>query len=283
MKYLLLIISLVACSHSSAKVSPIPEDVMSTRDSYEMRLQDFEQGGFIFSKDANGAQQHQGEGILWGGVAHYVTRSCVDVGKMDDALITMVTNNKGGLTRYEPLPAEYKGGREITWDGAVGFYLSVADSITRCDGAAKWKQPFQLHSLYTEAHHGELYVGTGSVAAPGFATVRALIASRLGLRDPPPADSLAALDVATGALYVDLKAKPTASCYFANLGYLTILTARLLGHELSAPAQTAICQASTDFDIPTIDAYCGRKPLSSYVESFKENEWEVPPSALRQP
>lgn len=253
--------------------TPVPEEVVEQRVKFEERLlAEHLTGPYVISRDEDGQPEHEGEGILWGGVARYAL-SC-DIGvRIDDALIEMVTRRKGALVRFEPL-GEYAHGREITWDGAVGFYLAVADSITRCGGAEKWREPFALHLKYLEDHYGELYEGTGSTVPPGYDTIRVLIAFALGLRDAPTPDAVVALEAAVAGTLTTLASDTERPCYLANLAYLSMLTGELLGEVPSGPSREIMCKASEGFDMPTWDHFCGRRHMKHWLEDFKENEWE---------
>lgn len=252
---------------------PVPEDVVQADIMMQERLfASHYQAPFVVSRKPDGSSTHLGEGILWGGVAHYVV-PCDRVFEMDTELMGLVERYSGGLVRYEPL-GEYDGGREITWDGAVGFYLAVADSVTRCDGAGRWASAFAMHMQYLTENGGELYRGSGAVIPPGFDTVRVLIASSLGLRNGPTDDGKAALEAAIVGVVGSLAVRPDEPCYLANLAYLSMMTARMYGVEPSAAGREAICEASREFDMPTWDHYCGRRHMKDWLAGWKENEWE---------
>lgn len=239
----------------------------------ETLLADHVVGPFVVSREKDGAAVHLGEGILHGGVGSFVL-TCEQNDAMDLALVDLILRHNGALVRYEPL-GEYAGGREITWDGAVGFYLAVADSVVRCGRADRWRDTFALHLKYLDEHHQAYNEATDAAAAPGYDTVHHLIAAHLGLRKAPHPDALTALDGAVVATLASLAVRPTEPCFLANLGFLSLLTARTLGREPAALSRNLMCHWSRDLDMPTWDHFCGRRNIDEWAhQDWKRNEWE---------
>lgn len=231
------------------------------------------EGPFVVSRWAeSGEPEHQGEGLLWSGVALSSMR-CEEGRQIEDGLIAMIEENDGFLIRFSPL-GEYAGGREITWDGAVGLYHGIASRLDRCpDSPERWSPVWASHLAALERADGRLHPNTTVRVPPAHGALLGAIGARLELADPPSANAVRALGLvlAEWAAAVVVTKSPA---YRLNLAMLTIEAMEWLGHSMEQ-TRALFCTQTRGVRIPTVDAHCGRGSLRTWVEhEFDLNIWE---------
>ena len=236
----------------------------------ERLLADHLENGWVVTRKPDGTPEHTGEGLLWSGVA-LASLTCEDGAAIEDMLIATVTRLDGALVRYEPL-GEYEGGREVTLDGAIGFWRGVAHRVVSCPGSAeKWTPAVKLHLDYVERSKGRLHPNAKAVLPPGFDYVLHLLGHRLGLSGLPSGDTLDGLRTAL-ALWAKATIDNRKPCYRVHLGLLMLESVEALGVGVS---RETFCIASKGAGMPLVDHYCGvEQPLLDWVDNFEFNRFE---------
>lgn len=293
MRYLPLLLCLLAAyGCGKAKDEPEPaspsEAVIAQFQDASARLRNgfLDHGTWVCSRTSQEPSnnlprtcEHAGEAILWSGEA-MAALSCADGQSIEDGLIDMVTRNGGALVRVEPL-GEYAGGREITLDGAIGFYRGVAHRALKCPGSLeKWQRPIALHLSYLAANDSRLNAASEARLEDEVFGIKVdfsypldLLAFKLGLKGDPGDARWRTLEreVAAWAAVVNLK---HAAAYRVNLGFVSMETVEEMGENVSQSGRNDFCAATRGVDIPTVDQWCGRGDLEGWVSAFKFDEWE---------
>jgi len=280
----LWLIVLFGCSR--ARKEPAPESPTARAEavfaeSSRRLLENHVQNGYVVSRKADGSPDHEGEGILWAGVAA-AALDCDDAKVIVDQLAGFITERNGEIRRIEPLPAEYAG-RELNFDGETGLIFGLASYAVHCPAArALVAAAWQTHQQSIAEHGGELYPGTGEKMAPGFGfTSAALTAYLTGGSSPGGQGELeaaasawvSAVSTSWSAYKAGLVSAP-AACYPANLAFLHLRTAEALGYRISDGARQSFCGAAAAMAIPLIDDWCGGGDLAGWIDGYVPNEWE---------
>lgn len=297
-KFLVLLLIIVGCSHSEERgKSTAPEgyDPLPVVKVYGERLVgEFNEDGWVVSRHEDGSTEHEGDSLLWTGLALGVL-PCSYVGVFSDRMIKMIKDHDGALVRYEPL-GEYAGGREVTFDGATGLYYGVASLIQRCpDVVSLWKDPWELHLNYLEKADGRLNVKAEHDARlfEPWGVLPDLIGHLLGLRDDHPSRArMNALELES-ALWTAATYSAKKPCYRMHLSYLHIRTLDRFGH-LSDEGRKSFCSASEGAKIALYDGFCNRGDILGWMAGYEPDvyeyahqrcpEWEHPDAgSLRTP
>lgn len=271
-RIILLVILFISCAHDDeSKPAKDDFDPNPLYEHYVDRLMSdhLTDKGWIVSWTQDGQTEHEGEGLLWNGIA-LGTLPCDKAAFFSEQLRDMINRNTGALVRFEPL-GEYANGREITFDGATGLYFGIVAYLVRCsDDLDKWAATWGLHDAYVQRNYGYLNVNTTIAIEPQFTVLPDLIGHMLGLRGEPSSDRIRALElqVSTWAYLVKSAKEP---CFRIHLGWLYL---RALEHagELSLSGRERFCRNTHGTDIPLIDHWCERQHISHW--EFKKNEWE---------
>lgn len=270
------------CQKADDKIEAI-SPTASDRATYQMLskrlVNDFTHGGFgVVSRKPDGQPEHLGEALIWGGTALWAI-PCDDGRGLSASLASMIDDLEGAMIRVDPL-GEYAGGREVTFDGAIGALLGIARRAVDCGEAELWQRPM-FKMIKFQSEHGErLHPNVRAMMVGEFRYVRDLIAHRIGVRDlEPSSDRLRELEkiVSGWALAVQAShqtGKGSDACYRVNLGLTGLLAVETLGKSISSEGRDALCQNSKGMDIPTVDHWCGRKPISNYLASYQTDLWE---------
>jgi hypothetical protein len=248
-KYLLLFLLISGCGLFQRDESDKEESTPDVRTDYQFvkdRLNEkFLSNGFVVSRQ-DGNPEHQGEAILWTGVA-VSSMSCDDGQALADRLMQILIDHNGGLVRYEPL-GEYENGREITFDGAIGFYHAVAYRVSNCSD--DWRDAWQIHLDYLDANDGKLNANAREFnkLTGEFPLIRDAISHRLGLRARPHKDRVALLETQITAWAAGVVAKK-APAYPLNLSLLTLQGLEYLGYQVHG---VSFCSVSKPAKIPDL-------------------------------
>ena len=270
MKHLLLLIALTGCGQlpghekkSESHDPPFSYEFLSTR-----LLSRFVENGFVVSRHPSGVPDHQGEGLLWSGIALDALR-CEDGNAIEDSLIAGIVKRNGALVRTDPLLG-YEGKNEITLDGALGLYRGIASRAKRCKTGPKWAEALALHASMVGRLDGGLNpnapakLGFFSYVLESLALSQSIAVESLGYEKTTV--ELAAAGWAFGVIATK------AACYRLNLGLLAVQTLDDVGDSLSSNAKKRYCDSTRGGGIATIERYCGRP--ENFVSEFKLNEWE---------
>lgn len=278
---------LTGCGKMSSKHPADPQEdatdpIVQEFDEASARLDSgFLADGWVVSRDSNKAPQHAGDSLLWTGLWIGAAK-CDQAQESETALQEMIRKHDGGLTRYrddQPEFQEYKGGREVTFDGAIGLYVGVAQRVTRCpETIPSWLDVMTIHKEFLDAHHGRLNANVDAGVPPGFDLVFDLLMARLS-GDSDPSDVHKRIGVLMGEAS-SLGASANAShspAYRVHLALIAIQALETMGQlipESYRSGPLGFCAMTRGINMPTLDHWCGRSDVKDWIAQFKYDEWE---------
>jgi hypothetical protein len=265
-----LLVALDGCGHAKPKPVPVdpPQDVVDAWHAAGSRLlQGFLDAGFVVSRDG-AAPIHQGDSLIFTGIA-LSALPCSDGAPLDAALQQMVKDLRGGLYRHPSLASE------ISLDGALGFYLGVAHRVKRCAEADTWRPLLATHKDAAPF----LNRASGVQLQEPFTYVRDKLLAAVDLGDEPDPRRLAALEKAAIALgeaphLARIAKTGSDACFRPHLGLLAFQAVEALGGQISASGRDSFCAVTAQYDLPTIDQWCGRDGLAQFTSSYQPNQWQ---------
>lgn len=277
MKNLLLTTAIILAGCQKPKdTPPLADPTLEAKDLYayysERLSRDFLEDGQLISRDPSGAAEHVGDSLIWTGVAVGVL-PCDKASGMAERIARRLVDNAGELVRFEPLPEEFKGGNEVSFDGITGVYFGFSRLFLRCGYDASYESAFRARQSYTEGINGRLHRNVAQTIPSQFTYAEQLLQSRMGLAGEPSKDRLYVLEQEIAAWMLAVKTNH-AACFRANLGWMYIAIVEALGQEISPIGRRSICSASNGLQLPQIDNWCGRGGMHEFVDSFVENQWE---------
>lgn len=274
-RLLLLALFVSACGHAPARPDKVypPESVKQLwREASDRLLDRFTEDGWVVSRDANGEPEKVGDSLLWTGLAMGVME-CDDATLFEDALGATIERNQGVLMRIDPLPESYKN-NPISFDGETGVIFGFALRAKRCPERRE-----RLRALWVEHMDainrmgGKLHPNSNAKIVLQFKAAQKAVNHELGVGSKPSKVEQAAMVQEAAAWAAAVNAKH-AACYRVNLAYLYISAMETLGYKSSRLGRDAFCSATKGMRLATVDHWCGRGGLKSYIDNFKYNEWE---------
>ena len=228
--------------------------------------------GFVSSKWSDGSDEHEGEGILWSGVAMAFLPCHMGKG-ISKKMADLIVKNDGKVVRWlddQGSLGEYADGREITMDGTTGLYAGIAKRVVECGERSVWLKAMMAHKKWLDDNDGILYPDTVKHPWP-FNFVRDGIFWRLGLVNKPSGAKLRFMGVsATGWVTAVLASESAA--FRVHLAWLHMWTADKLGFEVS---RDGFCYPAKKVGIPIVSSWCGSPGLNDeFMRSFEKNKWE---------
>jgi hypothetical protein len=270
------LLAIIGCAHAKKKPEPVDpsQEILSLYKTASNRLisKYLDNGTWVVSRHPDGSSEHQGEGLIWSGVA-LSALSCDDGKDIEANLQRSIMSNDGALVRYEPL-GEYRNGREVTLDGALGLYLGVARRIQKCPGTGSrsWKEVLNKHCAYLSETKGLL-----NQAAPatlgGFRYLLDLLSFTGGACGTGNPGNARGVETEVAGWAMATVASRSAA-YRLNLGFIALETLELLDKPISSQGRDEWCAATNGAGIPTIDAWCGRGDLRAWIAGYQYNQWE---------
>lgn len=220
--------------------------------------------GFVISKE-NGENRHEGDSLIWSGIAMGAL-PCDKANLISDGLRTAVKVGGGYLRRFEPLPDQYLGGREISLDGAIGVMFGVALTMKHCpDIDLSWWDDW-----FRTIGDGELYPGTGVKWPPAVDWGWNLLAHRRGIRGKPASEVKRAMELAmTG--WTEAVRQSQAAAFRVHLATLIMMTSELLGEP---PRKNEFCSAAEGVQLGLTEWWCGRRDPNDLLLAWEMNVWE---------
>lgn len=202
---------------------------------------------WIVSRGESDSVEHKGDSLLWTALAMGVM-DCDAGAPLEAALQKMLSDTNGALYRHPDLPDEW------SLDGALGLYWGLSKRLEICGGKETWAPLFALHVEKVSL-------------PPYFDTVRAVVASNLGLGDMPGVDELGRLGAEIDAWAIATVSQKIPA-YRLHLGFLVLDT-------IAAPKSKATyCGAVKDAKIPLLEHFCSRPGLDSWLNLFAYNQYE---------
>ena len=262
-------LALAGCDKPAAlePIDPEPGEVAAyletTERLFDLKLID--DAGFIVSRWQDGRPEHEGDSLLWTGIA-LAALPCERTGKLVAGLTRMVYDLGGGLYRHPSLP------RSVSLDGAMGFYFGVADHIQRCGSAATWRRPLELIAAFSE-DTGLINRASTAKLLPEFTLPRDLVLSLVGARRAPWPGRMLTLE-AEAVTWAQAAKSARYSCFRVHIGWLALAAAERAGMAPSAPGREMFCRVTDGLELPLIDHWCRRYGLDGYLATFRFNTWE---------
>lgn len=266
-KALALLVLLTSCAKAPAQPEPVPapDDIRALYQEAETRLTTrFLEGGRVVSRTKEGAAHHQGDSLIWSGLALFGL-SCEAGNLVEDTLVAELHAQDGALQRYPGLQ------KPVSFDGAIGLYRGIADRIQRCPGAReKWAPAIQKHAAYVAANDGRLGPGGARLEA-NFGWLLDRLASALDVRGADSGDSFGALENEAAA-WALVTVSTRSAAYRIHLGLLALETAEALG---TTAERNRFCQAAAGASLPGVQWWCGYpEDLRTFIAEFQYDRFE---------
>lgn len=247
-----LIMLTTHCRHTAPNVkTPASDAEQIYYDLVAKRAITFLDRGFVVTKKADGSFKNQGDSLIFTGLLLYGL-DCARGNLILPAIIKMIKDRKGGAYRHPDLPDE------INIDGLLGLYRGLAKRVTICGDDLIGI--LQLHNAWVDRNKGILPVG--------FDFVEKQLTGQ-----NPTASHQAEMEAAAVAWATGVVAQK-AACYRIHLGLISMQTAEELGRKTSDEARTKFCFATKGIGMPTVENWCGRSDLSSFIDDFSYNTWQ---------
>lgn len=267
MRLFVLIFLLISCGKpgDTPEKQDVSPEIIDAYNKASTRLRsNFLDYGFVVSREDNGIAKHQGDALIWSGVA-LASLTCNDGEMIEDALIKMILELDGGLYRHPSLKSE------ISMDGALGLYNGLAHRLQRCPRSInKWLPALRKHKIFMANNRNRLNPNSSTELPEYFPYVRDLVFYKAGISGEPDIKRLRALENETSAwsLAVRLKKQP---CFRIHLSYLALDAVSALDVSVN---RNGFCSATKGTDLPLIDNYCGRGDLIGWIGNFEYNKYE---------
>lgn len=222
------------------------------------RLPNFLDRGFVVSR-LNGEAKHQGDSLLFSGLAMYaLTRE--EGQPIADAMLKMLEDLDGGVYRHPDLKDA-----EPSLDGLLGLYRGIIKRINFYGEAATWAKYMVHHNSRVAA----------SLPAE-FNLVADTLAFKLGLREEPDMRRLHTLAVeVTEWARIVIGAK--RACYRVHLGLLALQNMEEMGYPVRDDDRAAFAAVTQGAKLVTVDNYAGRPGLEDFLTNFAYNTWQFFP------
>lgn len=274
----LVIIASIACKPAKEKPEKIPlsPDMAQMRADVVARLPQFIDWNYVVSRNADGSAQHQGDSLLWTSLLIASAR-CDEFKDVESTLQRSMLLGGGQLRRHYAI-------NDASVDGAIGLFRAVAHRIKLgCPGS--WKEPLSELKAYADANHGAINENSSAGLDAHEYVLRALLDRLSGGSDPDFDGSVR--DVLTEAMAswaqsVQLAynlwkrgiTKAPKAAYRAHLALLTFEALDDLGIAIPSGSRNKFCAATKSFDMPTVDHWCGLRPITEWIPDFRYNEFE---------
>lgn len=241
-------------------------------DVAERLVKDFQVGGYVVSRDAQGRLEHQGDSALWTAIA-MASLPCEQGQAFEDALVGSLLREDGRFIRFDPLPAGYRG-NETSRDMEVGAIFGFAMRARQCpDRRPILKKAWKAHRAYVK-RTGKLSDGSKIhfFMTPGLDFVWDLVGHELDLNERPGKASMAAFESSV-LLNVTTITKRRMACYPVHLDTLLLVTTARLGLPVTELTRREFCHQTRGMGLPLTEWYCGRA-YQSFLTDFQYNQYE---------
>lgn len=260
MRRLIILLVMVSACHHAKPPKPRPPtqaEVQTYETVAERALSFIDDSGFIVSR---GHSANLGDSLFFTGLALYGL-DCSRGRQLDASLAAMVRDQGGGLSRHPSMPGD------LSLDGLLAFYRGVAKRVIMCEEHDLWGPLIAQHVEWSKKHPEYL--------PAGFTFVRDQLAH---LVDPmtyvsPVSSRQAALELVIeewAATVISAK----AACYRINLGLLALQQIQEEGRAISFEGRDGFCEVTPAAGLPTVENFCGRAGLETYLNTFAFNVWQ---------
>lgn len=261
-----ILAALAACAPKEPAEPEDPSsDIVGQYDFASDRLLGMLDRGMVVSRWESGEAEHQGDSLIWSGIA-MAALSCEDGLVIEDTLLAMMAELGGGMARHHDRM------EKISIDGAIGAYRGIGERIARCPGSAeKWGPMLQAHlANETLNPHTDVTWPLEFRYVPELLLAVAIGGAR------PDARRLVdlAAQIETWALAV---VASKAACYRINLGYQALRTVERAGEAIPPSRRANFCTVTRGTRLPTVESWCGRAPIREWIGEFQYNQWEYRP------
>lgn len=262
-----LMVLVFGCERAKQPETATPsEQIVGLYNSTVLRLKNFmEPDGWVVSRTERGDPEHIGDSLIATGIA-MASLPCAEGTALEDAVISAIDAYGGALIRHP------QRNNSASMDGAWGMYYGAAYRVKNCGTIDKWKPALKAHLDFVKNNNGKVNPGGLSIDE-NMAYLSDLIGYRFGISAKPSEEQRSQFESYLVAWsYGVIQAH--AACFRVHLAWLALETMKLLEKEPSDTTRNAFCSVTKEADMPTVDHYCGRKSLSSFVEKFEFNRWE---------
>ncbi len=235
-------------------------------------VDEFQEGGYVVSRKADGSLEHRGDSALWTAIAMSAL-SCDQGQVFEDALVSSVLRQGGRYIRFEPLPESYKV-NETSRDMETGAIFGFAMRARKCpESRAALKRAWKEHRSFVK-HEGKLHEGSNLnfIMTPGMDFIWDLVGHEFDLNARPGKASMATFESAI-ILNATTIAKRKSACYPIHLNTLMLITSARLGLPVTELTKREFCNQTRGMHLPLTEWYCGRA-YQSFFSEFKYNEYE---------
>lgn len=222
--------------------------------------------GYVVSRDGfNGPAAHEGDSLLWSGLA-LALLPCEAGKEIFDSLYLSVKMGDGELVRFPGL------NQRPSRDAAIGFLFGMAFRAINCPADYfEAREAVELHLHYVARHNGKL-----SPSGPELTSVTRYtyqkVAEYLEITTGTKSDKLSfELGVMAGARAI--KAQKSAG-YPVHLSTLQILLLDKIGKGITNNGKGWFCDSSKGMGLGLTDLYCDRTSAKLLLEQFSLNEYE---------
>ncbi len=280
MKFILVVCILVGCGKERKEGATLPasqnlaEFTAKAQEVEERMMRDFTQDGWLVSYDTSGMPVGLGDSLIFTTIAMGVV-SCENAAKIMQALGSQLVMTGGAFQRFNPLPQEYVGGREVSYDGETGAMFGWTMAVRRCPALrGDLGDLWNLHRSFVLANDGRLHPSARDASlVPGLDYAWDYVGHEFGLRGEPHKNRLIGFEAALLGWAQAVKSSK-AACYRVHLGLLHTLTLAKLGAGISKPAKEKFCAITRNMDMPLTDWFCERGDPRSWLSSFEYDKWE---------
>ena len=234
----------IGCGKKHVSASDPSSQETATYNDLVARLPQFEDAGWVVSRGQN---TNQGDSLLFSGLALYAL-PCEAGNAIANAFEKQLAT--GQLVRYP-------GNKDAaSLDGQLGMYRGIASRIRRCNERDRW------HDVLAKANLGSLLVG--------YDAVRKSVLQNVGIGGGPSEAERLALEEEARTEAVAANAKHIA-CFRVHFSLIAMQTLEDLGGNIAT--RDLFCAESRGLRIPTVDHFCNRDDLTSYLDSYQDNVW----------
>lgn len=249
-----------------AKVGAGQLGPMTMEEASDRLLSNHLEDGFVVSKTLEGEVRHEGDSLIFTGLA-LSALPCDRGTVLEDRLIGMMEETGGAVYRHPRLSDK------ASLDGLLGLYLGVSSRLKNCQSHDRWRGVMALHRDWMNQSKGQINPHDNAYLTPGFDYLKDLLFHRLDLGEEPTKARRRILEhmLSGWALAVTTQ---KAACYRVNLAQMTYEATENLGGQVTGDSKDYFCSVTKKLQLPLVDHWCGREGLVEYIQTFNENEWE---------
>lgn len=236
-------------------------------------LSQFLENGYVVSRDSRGKAMHQGDSLIWSGIA-MASLSCADAPRIMDSVLRSIERHDGRILRIDPLPSNYQG-NETSRDAETGALFGFTTLSLRCPQyRTQLARAWERHHNFVE-RHGRLHEGNNPnfYINPSFQFVWDLVSHHFLGTARPSSESLHMFEAGVTLSSTNIRSRKEA-CYPNHLSTLLMVTAARLGMPVNHLTRREFCHQTRGLGLPLTDWYCERGDAREFLAGYQLNQWE---------